>query len=92
MFLQQPLRCLLNANTVLISSKGAAMGRKKKEFGAKEKRVYFRVSEALHEAITCSAKKCGLSVSEYCRLALINHPIEKQPVIIHDERKILQEL
>lgn len=30
--------------------------------------------------------------SEYCRLALINHPIEKQPVIIHDERKILQEL
>lgn len=68
------------------------MGRKKKEFGAKEKRVYFRVSEALHEAITCSAKKCGLSVSEYCRLALINHPIEKQPVIIHDERKILQEL
>ena len=68
------------------------MGRKKKEFGAKEKRVYFRVSESLHEAITCSAKKCGLSVSEYCRLALIDHPIEKQPVIIHDERKILQEL
>ena len=68
------------------------MGRKKKEFGAKEKRVYFRVSEAMHEAITCSAKKKGLSVSEFCRLALINHPIEKQPVIIHDERKILQEL
>ena len=68
------------------------MGRKKKEFGAKEKRVYFRASESLHEAITCSAKKCGLSVSEYCRRVLINHPIEKQPVIIHDERKILQEL
>ena len=68
------------------------MGRKKKEFGVKEKRVYFRVSEALHEAITCSAKKNGLSVSEFCRLALINHPIEKQPIIIHDERKILQEL
>ena len=68
------------------------MGRKKKEFGVKEKRVYFRVSEALHEAIALSAKKSGLSVSEFCRLALINHPIEKQPVIIHDERKILQEL
>ena len=68
------------------------MGRKKKEFGLKEKRVYFRVSEALHEAIALSAKKNGLSVSEYCRLALINHPIEKQPVIIHDERKILQKL
>ena len=68
------------------------MGRKKKEFGLKEKRVFFRVSEALHEAIVLSAKKNGLSVSEYCRLALINHPIEKQPVIIHDERKILQEL
>lgn len=68
------------------------MGRKKKEFGAKEKRIYFRVLEALHEAIVRSAKKNGLSVSEYCRLALINQPIQKLPVIIHDERKILQEL
>ncbi len=68
------------------------MGRKKKEFGVKEKRVYFRVSEALHEAIALSAKKNGLSVSEYCRLVLINQPIQKLPVIIHDERKILQEL
>lgn len=68
------------------------MGRKKKEFGAKEKRVYFRVSEALREAVVCSAKKNGLSVSEYCRRVLINQPIQKLPVIIHDERKILQEL
>ena len=68
------------------------MGRTKKEFGVKEKRVYFRVSEALHEAIALSAKKNGLSVSEYCRLVLINQPIQKLPVIIHDERKILQEL
>ncbi len=68
------------------------MGRKKKEFGAKEKRVYFRVSEALHEAVVCSAEKSGLSVSEYCRRVLINQPIQKLPVIIHDERKILQEL
>ena len=68
------------------------MGRKKKEFGAKEKRVYFRVSEALHEAVVRSAKKNGLSVSEYCRRVLINQPIQKLPVIIHDERKILQEL
>ena len=68
------------------------MGRKKKEFGAKEKRVYFRVSEALHEVVVRSAKKNGLSVSEYCRRVLINQPIQKLPVIIHDERKILQEL
>lgn len=68
------------------------MGRKKKEFGAKEKRVYFRVSESMHEAIVRSANKSGLSVSECCRLALINQPIQKLPVIIHDERKILQEL
>ena len=68
------------------------MGRKKKEFGAKEKRVYFRVSEALHKAVVRSAKKNGLSVSEYCRRVLINQPIQKLPVIIHDERKILQEL
>ena len=68
------------------------MGRKKKEFGVKEKRVYFRVSESLHEAIVRCANKSGLSISEYCRLALINQPIQKLPVIIHDERKILQEL
>ena len=68
------------------------MGRKKKEFGAKEKRVYFRVSEALHEAVVRSAKENGLSISEYCRRVLINQPIQKLPVIIHDERKILQEL
>lgn len=68
------------------------MGRKKKEFGAKEKRVYFRVSEAMNEGIARSAKKNGLPVSEYCRLVLINQPIQKLPVIIHDERKILQEL
>ena len=68
------------------------MGRKKKEFGAKEKKIFIRVTESLHEAIVRSAKKNGLSVSEYCRLALINQPIPKLPVIIHDERRILQEL
>ena len=68
------------------------MGRKKKEFGAKEKKIFIRVTESLHEAIVRSAKKNGLSVSEYCRLALINQPIQKLPVIIHDERRILQEL
>lgn len=68
------------------------MGRKKKEFGAKEKKIFIRVSESLHEAIVRSANKSGLSVSEYCRLALINQPIQKLPVIIHDEREILQEL
>lgn len=46
----------------------------------------------MHEGIARSAKKNGLSVSEYCRLVLINQPIQKLPVIIHDERKILQEL
>ena len=68
------------------------MGRKKKEFGAKEKKIFIRVTESLHEAIVRSAKKNGLSVSEYCRLALINQPIQKLPIIIHDEREILQEL
>ena len=42
------------------------MGRKKKEFGAKEKKIFVRVTESLHEAIVRSAKKNGLSVSEYC--------------------------
>ena len=68
------------------------MGRKKKEFGANEKKIFIRVTESLHEAIVRSAKKNGLSVSEYCRLALINQPIQKLPIIIHDEREILQEL
>ena len=68
------------------------MGRKKKDIGVKERKVFFRVSESLYEVILYSAKKSGLSISEFCRRAVLNQPIKKLPVIIHDERKILQEL
>ena len=68
------------------------MGRKKMEFGAKEKKIFIRVTEAMHELISYEAEKSGLSISEFCRRLLLNQPIKKLPVIIHDERKILQEL
>ena len=68
------------------------MGRKKKDIGVKEKRIYFRVSEALYDVITYSAEKSGLSISEYCRRAVLNQPMKKLPIIIHDESEILQEL
>ena len=68
------------------------MGRKKKEFGAKEKRIFIRVSEDMHELISYEAEKSGLSISEFCRRVLLNRPIKKLPIIIHDEREILQEL
>ena len=73
------------ANTVLII-------RKKDELGAREKTIHFRVSEAFYEVIAHEAKQCGLSISEFCRRVLINRPIKKLPVIIHDEREIKQEL
>ncbi len=66
------------------------MGRKKKEL--REKTIHFRISEALYEVIAHEAKQCGVSLSEYCRRVLLNRPIKKLPVIIHDERDILQEL
>ena len=68
------------------------MGRKKMEFGAKEKRLFIRVTEAMHELISYEAEKSGLSISEFCRRVLLNQPIQKLPIIIHDEREILQEL
>ena len=68
------------------------MGRKKKDIGVKEKRIYIRVSEALYEVITYSAKKSGLSIAEYCRRAVLNQPIKKLPIIIHDEKEIAQAL
>ena len=68
------------------------MGRKKMEFGAKEKRIFIRVSEDMHELISYEAEKSGLSISEFCRRVLLNRPIKKLPIIIHDEREILQEL
>ena len=68
------------------------MGRKKMEFGAKEKKIFIRVTEAMHELISYETEKSGLSISEFCRRVLLNQPIKKLPIIIHDEREILQEL
>lgn len=68
------------------------MGRKKKDIGVKEKRITIRVSKALYEVIAYSAKKSGLSLAEYCRRAVLNQPIKKLPVIIHDEKEIAQTL
>ena len=68
------------------------MGRKKKEFGAKEKKIFIRVTEDMHELISYKAEKSGLSISEFCRRVLLNQPIKKLPIIIHDEREIAQAL
>ena len=68
------------------------MGRKKKEFGVKEKKIFIRVTEDMHELISYKAEKSGLSISEFCRRVLLNQPIKKLPIIIHDEREIAQAL
>ena len=68
------------------------MARKKDVLGTREKTIHFRVSEAFYEVIAHEARQCGLSISEFCRRVLINRPIKKLPVIIHDEREIIQEL
>jgi hypothetical protein len=39
------------------------MGRKKKEFGAKEKKLFIRVTEDMHELSSYKAEKSGLSIS-----------------------------
>ena len=68
------------------------MARKKSKFGTKEKTIHFRVSETFYEEIAHEARQCGLSISEFCRRVLLNRPIKKLPVIIHDEKEIAQAL
>ncbi len=64
----------------------------KKEIGQKNKVICFRLSEAMYEVFSYEAKKSGLSLSEFCRRVLLNRPIKKLPVIIHDEKEIAQTL
>lgn len=68
------------------------MSKPKEEFGQRNKFIRFRVSEEMYEMVADEAQKCGLSLSDYCRNALLNHPTTKLPIIIHDESAILQEL
>ena len=68
------------------------MAKPKSEFGQKDKIVCFRISQEMYDMISYEAGKCGISFSDYCRRALLNQPIKKLPVIIHDEREIAQAL
>ena len=68
------------------------MSKPKEEFGQRNRFVRFRVSEEMYELISDEARKSGLSLSDYCRNALLNRPTTKLPIIIHDESAILQEL
>ena len=68
------------------------MAKPKSEFGQKNKIVCFRISQEMYDMISYEAGKCGISFSDYCRRALLNQPTKKLPIIIHDEREILQEL
>ena len=68
------------------------MSKPKSEFGQKDKIVCFRISQEMYDMISYEADKCGISFSDFCRRALLNQPIKKLPIIIHDEREILQEL
>ena len=68
------------------------MAKLKKEFGQRSRVVCFRISEEMYEMVSYEAQKCGISFSDYCRRALLNQPMKKLPIIIHDESEILQEL
>ena len=69
------------------------MSRPKKEYPpAKEKRVTVRLTEDLYDVLSCNAKKAKLSKAMYIRKLINGTTIKPLPVIIHDERDILQEL
>lgn len=91
--------CFCNSRCGVCLSKHSFDSIKRSSYGKKEKRSRIKRKTGLLSRFGSYARRGrpqreenGLSVSEFCRLALINHPIEKQPVIIHDERKTLQEL
>lgn len=58
----------------------------------KDKRVTIRISEAMYDVLEYEAQHCHLSKSEFIRRLILGKKLKPIPIIIHDERFIVQEL
>ena len=58
----------------------------------KDKRVTVRLSEAMYDVLEYEAKHCHLSKAEFIRRLILGKKLKPIPIIIHDERYIVQEL
>ena len=68
------------------------MRRKRNERPKRERQIHFRVTQEMYELISTDAHNAGMSVSVYCRNAVLNRKIVQRPPVFHDDTALVQEL
>ena len=68
------------------------MRKKKKQLPIREKQIHFRVTQEMYELICTDAFNAGMSVSVYCRNAVLNRKIVQRPLVLHDDTALVHEL
>ena len=58
----------------------------------KEKRISFRVTDALYETMTEDARIAGMSLSQYLRALISNRRVIVRPEIVYNDPRILKAL
>ena len=68
------------------------MRKKRKLIPIREKQINFRVTQEMFDLICTDAKKAGMSISVYCRNAVLNRKIVQRPLVLHDDTALVHEL
>lgn len=68
------------------------MRKKKKLIPIREKQIHFRVTQEMFDLICTDAEKAGMSISVYCRNAVLNRRIVQRPLVFHDDTALVHEL
>ena len=68
------------------------MRKKIKLIPIREKQIHFRVTQEMFDLICKDAEKAGMSISVYCRNAVLNRRIVQRPLVFHDDTALIHEL
>lgn len=68
------------------------MRKKRKLIPIREKQIHFRVTQEMFDLICTDAQKAGMSISVYCRNAVLNRKIVQRPLVFHDDTALVHEL
>ena len=68
------------------------MRKKRKLIPIREKQIHFRVTQEMFDLICTDAQKAGMSISVYCRNAVLNRKIVQHPLVLHDDTALAREL
>ena len=66
--------------------------KRKKQTPIRDRQIHFRVTQELYDVICTDAKNAGLSVSVFCRNAVLNRKIQQRSFVIHDDTELVHEL